>query len=368
MSVRHGGRRGATALLGAALAVWCVAGAAPARADDAFLAGYAAAVLERDFGVRRARVQVSGGSVRVETVELSAEATTRLVEQLSRVDGVQDVEVVSSADQAAAMPGDAYVWESERSSIDLFPGLPIFEPLLADPRWPRFSASFHDYFDDDEIEHVGAANFGATFPLVGGSAFGDGGWQLSLQAGVFAIFDLDAESLDLVNADYLVGLLGSYRRGPLSGFLRIYHQSSHLGDEFLLRSRIDRVNLSFEALDAVASWDVFEFLRLYGGAGWIFHREPADLDPFYVEAGTELRSPWAWRGALRPLAALDLQWREESDWRTDVSVRAGLEVQSPELRSLRLLLLLEYYNGRSPNGQFWARRIEYLGAGAHLLF
>jgi hypothetical protein len=349
MSVRHGGRRGATALLGAALAVWCVAGAAPARADDAFLAGYAAAVLERDFGVRRARVQVSGGSVRVETVELSAEATTRLVEQLSRVDGVQDVEVVSSADQAAAMPGDAYVWESERSRIDLFPRLPIFAPLLAAPRWPSFTPS-------------------ATFPLVGGSAFGDGGWQLSLQAGVFAIFDLDAESLDLVNADYLVGLLGSYRRGPLSGFLRIYHQSSHLGDEFLLRSRIDRVNLSFEALDAVASWDVFEFLRLYGGAGWIFHREPADLDPFYVEAGTELRSPWAWRGALRPLAALDLQWREESDWRTDVSVRAGLEVQSPELRSLRLLLLLEYYNGRSPNGQFWARRIEYLGAGAHLLF
>ena len=39
---------------------------------------------------------------------------------------------------------------------------------------------------------------------------GPGWWEVGVQAGVFAFFDLDAESTDLVNADYLVGVPLSY--------------------------------------------------------------------------------------------------------------------------------------------------------------
>ena len=71
---------------------------------------------------------------------------------------------------------------------------------------------------------------------------------------------------------------------------------------------------------------------------------------------------------LRPLFAVDVQNRQESDWNTDVSARAGIEIENFQLASRKFLLFLEYYDGRSPNGQFFDRRIEYIGFGGHLFF
>jgi hypothetical protein len=56
---------------------------------------------------------------------------------------------------------------------------------------------------------------------------------------VFAQFDLDSTSDDLLNADYVVGLPLTFRRAGFSARGRFYHQSSHLGDELLLREEND---------------------------------------------------------------------------------------------------------------------------------
>jgi hypothetical protein len=236
----------------------------------------------------------------------------------------------------------------------VLPRRELFQPLLADPRWPHFSASWQRYLGDDELQSVGSANFGETFALLEGPAPLGGRWQAGIQAGVFSIFDLEADSLDLVNADYLVALFGSYRRGRFSALGRFLHQSSHLGDEFLLRDRAaDRVNLSYEAIDALLAFDVTSYLRIYGGGGGLVHRSPSSLDPF---------------GHVRPLAAVDVQTREESDWNADLSVRAGVQLESERIAGPRVQLLAEYYDGRSPNGQFFDRDIEYVGGGLHLHF
>ena len=82
-----------------------------------------------------------------------------------------------------------------------------------------------------------------------------------MQGGVFSIFDVGKQSIDLVNADYLVGFMASYRNGGLSGFIRLHHQSSHLGDEFLVNNPgVERINLSFEELDAKLSYELASWL------------------------------------------------------------------------------------------------------------
>jgi hypothetical protein len=73
-------------------------------------------------------------------------------------------------------------------------------------------------------------------------------------------------------------------------------------------------------------------------------------------------------GLLRPVAAADLQNREESDWAADLSLRAGVQFENPGQVSQRLQLLLEYFNGHNPNGQFYDRTLEYIGLGAHVYF
>ena len=83
------------------------------------------------------------------------------------------------------------------------------------------------------------------------------GVQLDVVGSIFAQFDLGTPSYDLLNSDFVVGFPITMRRGGFSSRLRIYHQSSHLGDEFLLANRIQRVNLSYEGFDLKLSYELF---------------------------------------------------------------------------------------------------------------
>lgn len=256
----------------------------------------------------------------------------------------------------------------------------LFCPLVADPKEPRSSLSYQrgrspaEPADDGHPgpltafdTEIGAIGIGDAFGLVrwGGPRPGEG-LQISISAGVFAQFDLAAPSYDLINADYLVGLPITYRRGGFSSRLRIYHQSSHLGDEFLLREEPERVNLAFESLELIVSQAAGVF-RVYGGGELLFNREPDDLESMLAHAGLELRSGAATSRSI--VAAIDLKSSEEQDWKPAWSARAGFELRwgrDPEHPPRTLRLLGEYYDGPSPYGQFYREQLRYWGVGVHI--
>ena len=177
--------------------------------------------------------------------------------------------------------------------------------------------------------------------------------------------------MDLVNADYNVGLLTSYRTGPFSGFLRIHHQSSHLGDEFILNSQtpINRINLSFEEVDLKISYELASWFRIYGGGGMLVARDPSYLKRGTSQVGAELTSPWTlWGGKVRPVAYADFQANERSNWRVASSVMAGLQFENARIGDRKLQVLAEYFGGSSPNGQFYTQNTEWFGLGIHLYY
>ena len=250
----------------------------------------------------------------------------------------------------------------------ILPEETLFDPLMADPRWPHFSVSYQSYIDDNELKNVGATSFGETFPFYSGNAFG-GRWITGIQAAVFAFFNLDADSMDLINADYWVGIPVAYRKDNLSGLFRIFHQSSHLGDEYLLYNKIDRVNLSYESIDLKLSCDIDRAFRVYSGAGYIIHKEPSGIDPLSAQLGMEYRSPQTFlSNRIRPIAAVDLRTWEENNWNVDVSARLGVQLENIESKNRKVQLMLEYFSGHSPHGQFYNRTIEYAGLGIHFYF
>ncbi|MHA7836229.1 MAG: DUF1207 domain-containing protein [bacterium] len=362
------------------------AAALPGPTPSAFVEGYASALLHEAHGIRDFGLSLVDRTLIVDLEDEPDSPADKVARSLLAVRGVQAVRIrlgerilADIAREAPRADGEAPVERvdeaagpGEQQTVDegyeLFPGDELFDMLIADPRWPRFSASHQWYLDDEELDRVGAVSFGETFPLLRSPEADWGRWELAFQAGVFSVFDLEAASLDLVNSDFFVGLSASHHLGDVTTMVRIYHQSSHLGDEFLLRNRVDRVNLSFEVLDALVSWEPWRWLRLYGGGGLLVHREPR-IDRGITQVGLELTGPVAHAGGyLRPIAAVDVQHREESDWKTDLSVRAGVQVEHPALRRQRLQVLGEFYTGRSPNGQFFERSIETLGLGVHLTF
>ncbi len=361
-------------------------GAPPPNTSDAFVAGYVAAVLEREFRLTGPVFEVQNGVVTVYAGDLNEVQQDKIASILAGVRGVSAVRVTEGARPAERQagggasiptwspPADSSAVAAAAAEDDGFEVLPrgnLFDPLIADPRWAHFSAAYQYFVDDEEIENAAAVSFGETFGLLGGPAPFDGRWQLDFQAAVFGLFDMDAESKDLINADYWVGLPISYRNKSqnFAAMLRVFHQSSHLGDEFLLRDRVDRVNLSYEATDLKLSYKFDHGFRVYGGLGYLLHVEPSGIDRFSTQVGVEYVAPFTLGGGLvRPVAAADLQNREESNFASDVSLRAGVQFESAAELSQRVQLLIEYFNGRNPNGQFYDRSLEYIGLGAHVYF
>ena len=360
-----------------ALAILLLCFPFPLRATTSqdFIRGYASAVLQREFRLRNFSLSVAGEAVTVTSGELTEPDHDKVIAALSSIDGVKRVAIFDPRgfEVAATNPQRSGRQRTMRQepvpeyALGLLPGGNLFEPPIADPRWPRFSIGYR-YFTD-EARNVASATFGETIAVYRDRGPYDGLWELGFQAGVFSIFDLDSQSFDLVNSDFFAGLHATYRIGDLSTFFRVLHQSSHLGDEFLLRNRIDRINLSFEGLDLKLSYALSDWLRLYGGGAYLFHRDPADLKPWSTQGGIELQTPWRFfADSARFVTALDLQNREENKWGTEVSVRSGLQFERPQGFGRRISLLFEYYKGHSPNGQFFNRKVEYFGPGLYLDF
>jgi hypothetical protein len=350
--------------------------------EDAYVAGYATAVLERQLEITGSRVTVKDGVVTVEVKSVASSDREKIVAALSKIGSVVRVEIVevpvtptaAAPPAAPAQPtiaptpsGPAVQAEVPRRGIEFLPKGYLFAPLIADPRWPHFSITYQRFLDNGQLTNALAVSLGETFDLLRIDEAVGGAWGLGLQAGVFSIFDLDGPSFDLINTDFIVGIPVTYRTGDLSAMLRVFHQSSHLGDEFLLSNRVERINLSFEAVDLKLSYELTKWLRIYGGGGYIFHHDPPELAPWSVQSGVEVRSPWTLlEGVLRPVAGLDVQHREQNDWNTDLSLRAGIQFENLHFFDRKLQLMLEYFNGHSPNGQFYRDKIEYLGLGIHL--
>ncbi len=279
----------------------------------------------------------------------------------------------AGAQTVAAPRCGAGVHESEAKGTVGFPEDQIFCPLIADPKESRSFVSFlrgtFRSLDDPTGEgtSIASVGLGDIFGLlrVGGPDAGEG-FQLDVVGSIFAQFDLGAPSNDLINADYVIGIPLTFRRNGFSIRAKLYHQSSHLGDEYLLRSEdIVRENLSFESVELLISQEIGA-LRAYGGAERIFRREPDALPDSLFHAGVELRTGRARK--VQMLAGVDLKTTELHEWSPAISGRVGLELgrPGPEGHPGRLILLLfEIYEGPSPYGQFFQDDISYIGAGIH---
>lgn len=251
----------------------------------------------------------------------------------------------------------------------------LFCPLIADPKTEHpFASYLRGNFPapgagagaDDRIS-IASIGLADGFPLVrfAGGAPGNG-VQFGVVGGIFAQFDLDTPSFDLINADYMLGLPLTVRHGGFSTRLRVYHQSSHLGDEYLLSTDVQRENLSFEALELLLSQEVGP-IRAYGGGEYLLRRDPDTLERTVAHGGLELRlGPLT---GTRAVAAVDAKATKQHDWQPGWSARAGVEfAHAPgEGHPPRLWgLLAEYYDGPSPYGQFFQEHVHWIGVGLHL--
>jgi hypothetical protein len=282
-----------------------------------------------------------------------------------------------------AAPPSADETPSPAESV-LLPDNDVFRPLLADQREPRFYADYRrihfnsasDVLAEGRGRSINAAlvAFGGAFGIWGlRQPRGCDGLQVSLFGAALSQFNLDTPEYDLLNTDYLVGPELTFRRGRWSGRARFYHQSSHLGDKFLLNyglaNGVQRQNLSFEILDALGSVEDTWWRVFLGGGLVVLNSSTVNLTakPAFIQWGFELRGPvwepWDWlkNTRLRPVLGGNFSSVQAIGWTPNASVSGGLEWASPG-GAHRVRLLVEYQRAAVLFSQFFFERTQDFGA------
>ena len=250
------------------------------------------------------------------------------------------------------------------ASAESFPKGELFAPLIADHNETRTYVSLLSLDSETVQSWFGDVGVGANFGLYRwpGKQPGDAS-QLGVFAVVNSLFDMEGTSYPLVNTDYRVGFTYELQRGQFSARTRLFHQSSHLGDELILQGNApQRVNLSVEVVDLLLAWQ-WGGWRPYAGGMYIIHRDPDDLKQAGFQIGVDYTgtTPVLFGGRL--VGGVDYRSFEENDWRGGMSVKVGLEYGRPRPERRGIKVLLEYYDGAAPFGQFYNDVVSYYGLG-----
>ena len=347
--------------------------AAPMLSDERpeYLQGYVQALLDARFAqlaLESLPAKEAGVAYVTTTTCLNAAEEQEISAVLTATPPVHRVVLDHQCRDAAYAPAPTVAATREDATLGwlLFPDSSAFQPPAADPRQPQLSMGLYRYSTGGDSFVAAHVNAGTEFPIVGHDD-GRRQWQLGFQGGFFSVFDRSTRDFPaLRNTDFLVAFPIAYRNGGFSSRLRLVHESGHLGDEFIDDNPgVRRVNVSRETLDAILSLD-WPGWRIYGGAGYVVRHKQGE-EGAVVQTGFEVRVRELYSGhsKIGLLIAGDLGARDEEGWTLNHSLHIGPTISrgDTEIRTV-----LQYYNGRSPNGQFAIRDLSYWGIGTTLEF
>jgi hypothetical protein len=249
------------------------------------------------------------------------------------------------------------------------PGGDLYPRYVADPRKPDFRI-VQTYVSESTIPDAGESRYGLRL----GGRYGffrfhradaaDRGFQIDLEAGFLGQFDRD-NSTDNIGWDGLYGVQLAWAGAHgVALRLALFHDSSHVGDEYAERTGRRRLNYTRQEYLAGVSWVCGGGWRTYAEAGYGYDlRNERVMQPWRLQYGLEYERPTRLgRGAADWYAAADLSTYEENDWDKNVTLQTGLAVRRSALGRV-YRFGVEYYDGRSQIGEFFLHRERHLAIG-----
>lgn len=260
-----------------------------------------------------------------------------------------------SATSHAANNTDDYV---------LLPPTNLYDAPIADPRWPKFLIGVSHDFDGNYGKSLWTFDFGEDIGLL---KFGNPKYpfEFGIQAGAFGIMDISSNPSRLLNTDYLVALYISHVHNNFQHLWQINHQSSHVGDEFLLSAQAQnftRINLSCNMIKYSLRYKSSPSFSPYISAGYIFNADPNSIKRLDFSGGVDLYSKKIiFKDSTRLVAGAFINSWEENNYHPSVVVRAGLQYERVKYCNRFFQFLIEYTGGKSQQGQFYNTNVQQLG-------
>lgn len=236
----------------------------------------------------------------------------------------------------------------------------VFHPLMADPREVQILGSFYEY----QGHNTGDVALGHSWGMARWSTTNDWKLQWDVEGMGYSRFRVSGGVNEFETIDFYLNLPVEFRKGIWSGRFMLFHQSSHLGDDFIRRTGNTGFRYSDEGFKTQLSVDALRGLRLYAGQIWLIHRIP-QFERWVLQTGFELTSPPAFLfGHDFPsffYLASDLQSRQNVKWNLASNTVLGWRLRFRESpRAVRVQI--GYFEGHSSFGQFFSQMEHYFSA------
>ena len=243
----------------------------------------------------------------------------------------------------------------------LFPSVRSFELPEASPRVHGLVGRVISARRGDSRfgqEHEGEVVLGENFPLI---TLKGGRRPIVLGFGsqVYGRFSLTDSKSALISTDWVVGINTTAAFDSWAMTLEIYHESSHLGDEYGDRFPADRLDWTREVLTGWASY-VVGVWRFSAGASYVLKDElrlPAPGGSFGVDFHGRSRRMLA--GQARPIAGLFVEADAATNWRVSSSAKLGVAFATDDTHDISLALIA--HDGLSTQRQFFRQESQYIG-------
>jgi len=249
------------------------------------------------------------------------------------------------------------------STLTLFPRSRIFPVVFLDPLECQISGATYILARKGSGESMyNNVNFGFTKPIIKnqGERFS---WEMNFGAATFTQFDLirrnDGTYLaGLMNSDYKVSIDFSLSKDNNLLRLRLFHVSSHLGDDYMLRHNDTIPN---DKSDNYEQADI-TYLRLKRDNYWFL-----GMGEIYTPFAFRERLSFQGGGLLNFLksnpvnlfTSLNIKLLAQNDFSPDFRAAFGFSVNRKSESMVRIWM--EYYSGKLPYSTLKYGRVNWLG-------
>jgi hypothetical protein len=244
----------------------------------------------------------------------------------------------------------------------VFPAVHSFELPEASPRVHGFVGRLMSVQHGDSRfgrEREGEVVLGENFPLVALKG-GPRPIVLGLGSQVYGRFSLTDPKSALISTDWVVGINTTATVQSWALTLEVFHESSHLGDEYGDRFPGDRLDWTREVLGGWASYRAGVW-RLTAGASYVLDDQlqlPAPGGSLGIDYRG--RSQRFMGGQVRPVAGVFTEATAATRWRASTSAKLGVSFATPgDGHDLGLGLIA--HDGLSTQRQFFRQPNQYVG-------
>ena len=261
--------------------------------------------------------------------------------------------------------------QKAKHETSYFPSKSYWVPIMLDPIAAQTNGSLNAYWKDGKQKDIVWAIFAFGFqrPLIMWKYKSGRVLELGMEVASFTQFEFKwvngISQRNILNTDFKVGMPLVYHTKKWNYRLRMFHVSSHWGDDYMIRNHIYHYipnAVNYEQMDFTASYTK-GFYRVYGGVGLVIRPETI-RKRWDFEAGFFITKELGIRKTLALIGGMDIKAYQQNNFNPGFNTAVGIRLANREKHPFKLLL--QYYHGNLPFGVYEARHVQWLGLGLYM--